>query len=307
MNQYITYAFTVVVTAAAMVAYQYEGKPGQVGLAQQAHSQVPIRVPEIKNDTVQVEQVIRQEGASARISIQDSLSGQEAVAQVDWDALEIRLGGSFVNMILRLPFDEFSDLEVAAFNELHVIPFNREADKVCSDELSEHTVGGTYQLCHSIYENPPHPYESMSFEELATLAEADALAAAYASRKAEKFEDQFGMAIGAAALSGKSGPLLDFAHRSINTGVELVNGRATQTPRALVAHLIVKDIAQKMGDPRVKPDAWKEYIASLEIPQNQKEAYETSIAEGIQSVLQGMAEVQREVTGSTQVRELLDA
>ena len=302
MNQYIKYALTVVVTAAAMVAYQYEGKPEQVELAQQA----PSPVPEIKNDTVQVEQVIRQEGASARTNIQDSLSGQEAVAQVDWDALEIRLGGSFVNMILRLPFDEFSDLEVAAFNELHVIPFNRIAESVCIESPSKFDPEGTVRNCDDTYENPPHPYESMSFEELATLAEADAMAAAYASRKAEKFEDQFGMAIGAAALSGKSGPLLDFAHRSINTGVERVNGQATQTPRALVAHLIVKDIAQKMGDPRVKPDAWKEYIASLEIPQNQKEAYETSIAEGIQSVLQGMAEVQREVTGSTQVRELLD-
>ena len=38
MNQYIKYALTVVVTAAAMVAYQYEGKPEQVELAQQAPS-----------------------------------------------------------------------------------------------------------------------------------------------------------------------------------------------------------------------------------------------------------------------------
>ena len=35
-----------------------------------------------------------------------------------------------------------------------------------------------------------------------------------------------------------------------------------------------------MGDPRAKPDAWKEYIASLEIPQNQKELLNwASIAE----------------------------
>ncbi len=50
MNQYLKCALTVAVTAAAMVAYQYEGKPEHSGLAQQA----PTQVTEIKNDIAQV-------------------------------------------------------------------------------------------------------------------------------------------------------------------------------------------------------------------------------------------------------------
>jgi predicted membrane-bound mannosyltransferase len=61
MNQYFKYALTVAVTVAAMVAYQYEGKPEQAGLAQQAPNQVPIQVTEIKNEIAQVEQAIPEE------------------------------------------------------------------------------------------------------------------------------------------------------------------------------------------------------------------------------------------------------
>jgi hypothetical protein len=86
MNQYLKYALTVAVTAAAMVAYQYEGKPEQAGLAQQAPIQTPDQVTEIKKDIAQVEQSLNatKEHSTKRELTQAELADIDP-ASIDWE------------------------------------------------------------------------------------------------------------------------------------------------------------------------------------------------------------------------------
>lgn len=114
MNQCIKYALTVVVTAAAMVAYQYEGKPEQVELAQQ----VPIQVPEIKNEIAQVEQSLAgvEEPRAKRELTQAELADIDP-ASIDWEAVKDRIFPGVDQMLLRFNMQaEYSDREIAALS-----------------------------------------------------------------------------------------------------------------------------------------------------------------------------------------------
>ena len=104
MNQYIKYALTVAITAAAMVAYQYEGKPEQVGLAQQAQ-QAPSQVPEIKNEIAQVEQAITPEVTTTHTELSSTDLADTNPASIDWDAMTRRFGYGFDPMLVSLPTD----------------------------------------------------------------------------------------------------------------------------------------------------------------------------------------------------------
>lgn len=62
-----------------------------------------------------------------------------------------------------------------------------------------------------------------------------------------------------------------------------------------------------MGDPRANPDAWKKYIDDFAKTEEDRNAVLEVIQKGTRSAMEHMAETQREITGSTQMRELLDA
>ena len=114
MKQYLKYALTVAVTAAAMVAYQYEGKPENAGLAQQAPSQVP----EIKNEIGEVEQSLAgvEEPSAKRELTQAELADIDP-ASIDWEAVKDRIFPGVDQMLLRFNMQaEYSDREIAALS-----------------------------------------------------------------------------------------------------------------------------------------------------------------------------------------------
>ena len=110
----------------------------------------------------------------------------------------------------------FTEQEVAAFNELHVIPFNQKVDEVCyHHDTGMPGVGdnGIIEACDAIMEFPEHEYADLPLEKLLALSEADAAASVFASRKAEDMPTKIGMALQAVALSEKSGPLLELIEK----------------------------------------------------------------------------------------------
>ena len=235
-------------------------------------------------------------------------------ASIDWKAVTNRIFPGIDQMLLRANVKvDYSEAEIAAFNKLHVVEFNPTIQSVCNEEISKYTTTGFIEICHGVRAYPDHPYESMSVDELMDLAEADAAAAVFISKKAETVEERVGFALRAAALSGKPGPLLataakEFTTRSSQFGGKTHGQAAYETvPKTVITKLILESLAQKMGDPRANPDAWKKYIDDFAKTEEDRNAVLEAIQNGVRSAMEHMAETQREITGSTQMRELLDA
>ena len=235
-------------------------------------------------------------------------------ASIDWKAVTNRIFPGIDQMLLRANVKvDYSDAEIAAFNKLHVVEFNPTIQSVCNEEISKYTTTGFIEICHGVRAYPDHPYESMSVDELMDLAEADAAAAVFISKKAETVEERVGFALRAAALSGKPGPVLATAVKEFtSSGItytddnKITSGNGT-VPKTVITRLILETVAQKMGDPRANPDAWKKYIDDFAKTEEDRNAVLEAIQQGARSAMEHMAETQREITGSTQVRELLDA
>jgi hypothetical protein len=232
-------------------------------------------------------------------------------ASIDWESVANRGMPGLDLMLHRGNGDEpYSAEEIAAFNKLHVIAFNPLRSKVCHENEYE---WGYMTSCTPIRERPDHPYASMDYEQLHELAESDAAAAVFASRKAERIEDRLGMALRAAALSGKPGPILATAAKEYVTPLRAytednkIASRRDTVPSTVVGRIILESVAQKMGDPRANPDAWHKHIDDFAKTQDQKEKVLEAINRAARQAMEGMALIQQEVTGSTQVRELLDA
>ena len=235
-------------------------------------------------------------------------------ADIDWASILNRGLPGLDQMLLRANIKvDYSEAEIAAFNKLHVIEFNPTVDNVCNEEIAEHTTTGFITICHGIKAYPDHPYESVEVDELIELAEADAAAAVFVSRKAETIKERIGFALRAAALSGKSGPVLATAAKELITpdsqyGGE-THGRASDqtVPATVITRLILESVAQKMGDPRANPEAWQKYLDDFAKTEEERNDILDSIQAATRVAMEGMAEIQQQVTGSTQIRELLDA
>ena len=266
MNQYLKYALTVAVTAAAMVAYQYEGKPEHSGLAQQA----PTQVTEIKNDIAQVEQPITQETTTDQTELNSVDLADIDPASIDWKAMNRRLGThAMINPTWGLGDMEvgvFSAKEIAAYNNLHVVPFNPLIDMVCSQKTEPSEVFiGFGEICMPVLEHPEHSYAKLPINELRELAYSDAEAAAFVSRKAEDNSEAAYFSMRAAAISGKSGPLIWLAQDKYNN-TELSDHFKDYDGNASVRinfgrRLALETLAAEMGDPRADP---KFYLDRLE-------------------------------------------
>ena len=235
-------------------------------------------------------------------------------SSIDWASVANRTGLGVDAMLLQLKVKaEYSPQEIAAYNKLHVVEFNPITQDVCNEVENENYVTGFVTHCSGVRAYPDHPYESMSVDELMDLAEADAAAAVFISKKAETVEERIGFALRAAALSGKPGPLLATAVKDLGTrdsqfGGDTHGQAANGTvPKTVFTRLILESVAQKMGDPRANPDAWRKYIDDFAKSEEERSAVLESIQEGVRSAMEHMAETQRNITGSSQMQELLNS
>ena len=273
-------------------------------------------IAQVTPDTPVLAQTIQPQASGEQAAPQEVVFDPENVDpdSIDWKAVTNRIFPGIDQMLLRANVKvDYSEAEIAAFNKLHVIEFNPTIQSVWNEEISKYTTTGFIEICHGVRAYPDHPYESMSVDELMDLAEADAAAAAFISKKAETVEERIGFALRAAALSGKPGPLMKTAVKDLGTrdsqfGGETHGHAAYETvPKTVFTRLILETVAQKMGDPRANPDSWKKYIDDFAKTEEDRNAVLEAIQNGVRSAMEHMAETQREITGSTQMRELLDA
>lgn len=311
MKQTIQFAVAIAVSAAAMFVYMYEPPPERVvqEVGQAAPSPTHQYAPSVGShpSSNQPAEAPKRELTAAELADIDP-------ASIDWESVSNRIYPGIDQMLLRVHGTEkYSPEEVAAFNKLHVIAFNPVTHDVCHEKENENFVDGFVTICHGAKERPDHPYASMDYEQLHELAESDAAAAVFASRKAERIEDRLGMALRAAALSGKPGPILATAKKEYITRLRAytednkIASRKKTVPSTVVGRIILESVAQKMGDPRANPDAWHKHIDDFAETQDQKEKVLEAINKATHQAMESMALIQQEVTGSTQVRELLDA
>ena len=273
-------------------------------------------IAQVTPDTPVLAQTTQPQASGEQAAPQEVVFDPENVDpdSIDWKAVTNRIFPGIDQMLLRANVKvDYSDAEIAAFNKLHVVEFNPTIQSVCNEEISKYTTTGFIEICHGVRAYPDHPYESMSVDELMDLAEADAAAAVFISKKAETVEERVGFALRAAALSGKPGPVLATAVKEFtSSGItytddnKITSGNGT-VPKTVITRLILETVAQKMGDPRANPDAWKKYIDDFAKTEEDRNAVLEAIQQGARSAMEHMGETQREITGSTQVRELLDA
>ena len=276
MNQYLKYTLTVAVTAAAMVAYQYERKPEQAGLAQQA----PTQVTEIKNDIAQVEQAIKQK------------------SQEELEANTEKLVDS-LNTFGRIQYrtDASASKEDAArralYERINIEPYNPVSYSQCyvSPEDEERDDGSV--TCEETTLYPKHHYYSATSEELTQLAYNDPLAAKILSDRIEDVDLalSFRLRMHAAAISGKAGPIADAAF-----AIARQLDPESQPTDGYYQFIALMDLAKQMGYPPANHDYTSE-ILSLE-PEKLK-AMTLDMA-------RRLAETQITVTGSSSLKELFD-
>ena len=233
-------------------------------------------------------------------------------ASIDWAALRERFGQGFDPMLVSLPTDRwgnpavFTDEEIAAYNALHVVAFNPFVDSVCQNVSA--ALGDSATQCQDFKQRPKHPYADLGLAELYELAETDAVASVFASRKVESLEDKIGFGLRAAALSEKSGPIMSLAAvEFVSSHTIGASGASEPIPNAIVSRMILEGIAKKLGDPRAKPEVWQNYIDEFVDTEEEKLQLLNGVEKAMRAALETMADIQQQVTGSTQMRELLDA
>jgi hypothetical protein len=233
-------------------------------------------------------------------------------ASIDWAALRERFGQGFDPMLVSLPTDRwgnpavFTDEEIAAYNALHVVAFNPFVDSVCQNVSA--ALGDSATQCQDFKQRPKHPYADLGLAELYELAETDAVASVFASRKVESLEDKIGFGLRAAALSEKSGPIMSLAAvEFVSSHTIGASGTSEPIPNAIVSRMILEGIAKKLGDPRAKPEVLQSYIDEFVDTEEEKLQLLNGVEKAMRAALETMADIQKQVTGSTQVRELLDA
>ena len=236
-------------------------------------------------------------------------------ASIDWAAIRKRQSNyGFDAMSARLDLmgwsddrTKYSDAEISAFNALHVVRLNPVVQQDCKYTESRFYPGEFDKSCKPIRMYPDHPYSELEIRELEKLAKTDAEAAVFASQRAENVDDRVAFAFRAAALSGKSGPLMSVAARDFVSLAEVKDGSETPLMRNIVSRIVLERIAQKLGDPRANPIQTQQYIDDVIKTTVQRAEVLQVIEDTTRAALETMAEIQQEITGSTQVRELLDA
>jgi hypothetical protein len=246
--------------------------------------------------------VVRGEAASTSEEVHPLLEFKHAVTE----------HAASVDPMMVFGIENFSDAQIAAYNELHVVPFNKAIGKSCEEVLDETmsllAAGSTTTQCKTLRDQPPHPYLDIPLDQLAELALADPAAANIMGMRIESDDgERKRWYIRASALSGKSGPILELANRRYSSVSEY-----KRQAEGLLEEVIVIDalknramleaVAKKLGDPRANDEYWREKLG--------QELGVDALGEldaAILGTLNSMAQVQRDITGSTQIQGIIDA
>ena len=108
---------------------------------------------------------------------------------------------------------EFTDRQIEAYNERHVLPFNPEVGQRCQELPDPQFPGQYYRSCQTLRERAPHAYEALPDAELRDLAVHDATASMVLAERASAEQERVYWHLRAAALAEKTGPLMRLAER----------------------------------------------------------------------------------------------
>lgn len=240
------------------------------------------------------------------IAAQGQLSA--APQTVDFEAIKRRFGVTYDPMLV-MALGDFSDAEIDAYNELHVLPFNRAVDNDCQELPDPEFADQFYTTCKTVREYPEHPYHDLAAQELRLLAVHDAVAALVLGRRTLGEEERLYWYLRAAALSEKTGPLMALAERRYGSAFKLqaVDGQVAQVPQpdAMIKRLALETVAGKLGDPRANPERWRRSL--LETAGDESASAMARADALVTEFLENMADAQRRVTGSVQVQGVIDA
>ena len=277
-------------------------------------------IAQVTPDTPVLAQTTQPQASGEQTAPQEPAIDPGAVdpASIDWEGMQARyanvVGNGVDPMLMRLThLGGFTQQEIAAFNQLHVIPFNPKVDEVCYDHQTGYDgVGpngdGFISVCEEIKQFPEHEYASLDLDALLELAEDDAAAAVFASRQIEELPLKIGMALQAVALSEKSGPLLELRQREFGSITVEGDQRSKDDVINDLAHRMVLDkLADLLGDPRARPDEMQAHIKDVARDAQEAEAIFRGIDDSVTNTLKELVKIQRETTGSTHIWELIDA
>lgn len=270
MKETLKYALAIGITAAAMFAYMHEATPRQAAHELAQNTPAPTTASDSTRSTKRAtdphQDPPQRELSPAELADIDP-------ASIDWEAMRQSRGAKdhFDPMIRSdlfafLDSFEFSDKEIAAYNALHVIPFNPVAEKVCAPSSegagsNDGSIDGIVTEC-AFQLQSPEPFSTIPDKELADLAQNDPLAAAVLARRAREEGKQFIWTTQAIALSGKSGPALWMAeHKYFSTEQVDALGKSVPLYDNIIKRYSLESIAFELGDPRANP---KKYEAILE-------------------------------------------
>ena len=228
--------------------------------------------------------------------------------RADLTAIKHRLGVTYDPMLV-MGLGDFTDAEIDAYNELHVLPFNPAVGEDCRELPDPQFPGQDFQTCKTLRERPEHPYNDLADEDLRYLAVHEPVASLLLGRRALAEEERLYWHLRAAALAEKSGPLLALAERRYGSayGLQAVAGQVTPVaqPEAMITRLALETVAGKLGDPRANPQRWREALLRAA---GEQSAEALARADGlVMEFLTSMADAQRRVTGSVQIQEIIDA
>ena len=177
----------------------------------------------------------------------------------------------------------FSDVEIAAYNALHVVPFNPATEKVWTPTSAgagsaEGSVDGVVTKC--VFEHASaEPLEFVPNDELVVLAKSDALAAAVLARRSDTEESRFMWTAQAIALSGKSGLALWMAeHNFLSSRLVDSSGEERPLHDNIIKRYSLERIAFDLGDPRANPE---KYLALIDeaFGKDSREAIEYAVSQ----------------------------
>jgi hypothetical protein len=317
MKETLKYAMAIGITAAAMFAYMYEAPPRQAVHELAQNTPAAITEAALAKSTEQSsdpDQVLTHRGLS-----QAELADIDP-ASIDWEAMkeryrDVTFGEDPMLDPASMRITDFLPEEIAAYNQLHVVPFNPTVEMKCGllrlegDERLEIRESVTTN-CLPVYEHPEHPYKSLNIDELRELVvlDNDAEAAEIASIKASNPDERLDFALRAAALSGKSGPVLLAAREAGWFSVDKARPDA-EVFADVVNYLALENVAALMGDPRALPrdKASIDVLTNRGISQEQIQHALKTASEIARQTLKTMGEMQRDITGATSILELTNA
>ena len=198
-------------------------------------------------------------------------------ASIDWAAMKARFKVSYDPMMsmgwggTNHLAENFTEQEIAAYNKLHVVPFNPALDLVCQQKSDDNpgSVDGVLMSCEPVFSRPPHSYENLDLNELTDLARTDAVAAVILGRRTPNTEpnEKTAWFTRAVALSGKSGPLLWLAtneHAETDISGAPNSQRYLQFVRNhLLRRIVLERLAADLNDPRAEPEVWSQRISEV--------------------------------------------